>query len=73
MIVTHQKPERKNQKITKKIKTKTVLIAEDSMLNSIEERELSKTKHIRVQPIPGGKMRISKKILMIYYMKNYKR
>ena len=57
----------------RKIKKKTVLTAGDSMLNGIEESKLSKTRHIRVQPIPGGKIEISKKILMIYYMKNYKR
>ena len=39
----------------RKIKTKTVLIVGDSMLYTTEERELSKTKHIRVQPVPGGK------------------
>ena len=26
------------------------------MLNGIEESKLSKTRHIRVQPIPGGKI-----------------
>ena len=39
-----------------KIKKKTVLIVGDSMLNGIEESKLSKTRHIRVQPIPGGKI-----------------
>ena len=39
-----------------KIKKKTVLIVGDSVLNGIEERKLSKTKHIRVEPIPGGKI-----------------
>ena len=38
----------------KKIKKKTVLIIGDSMLNGIEESKLSKTRHIRVQPIPGA-------------------
>ena len=40
----------------RKIKKKTVLIVGDSMLNDIEESKLSKTRHIRVQPIPGGKI-----------------
>ena len=40
----------------RKIKKKTVLIFGDSMLNGIEESKLSKTRHIRVQPIPGGKI-----------------
>ena len=29
---------------------------ENSILNCIEESKLSKTRHIRVQPIPGGKI-----------------
>ena len=40
----------------KKIKKKTVLVVGDSMVNGIEESKLSKTRHIRVQPIPGGKI-----------------
>ena len=40
----------------RKRKKKTVLIVGDSMLNGIEESKLSKTRHIRVQPIPGGKI-----------------
>ena len=32
------------------------MIVGDSVLNGIEERKLSKTKHIRVEPIPGGKI-----------------
>ena len=40
----------------RKIKKKTVLIVGDSMLNGIEESKLSKTRHIRVQSIPGGKI-----------------
>ena len=39
----------------RKIKKETVLIVGDSMLKDIEESKLSKTRHIRVQPIPGGK------------------
>ena len=39
----------------RKIKTKTVLIVGDSMLNGIKERKISKTRHISIQPIPGGK------------------
>ena len=40
----------------RKIKKKTVLIVGDSMLNGIEESKLSKTRHIHVQSIPGGKI-----------------
>ena len=40
----------------KKIKKKTVLIVGYSMVNCIEERKLSKKRHIRVQPIPSGKI-----------------
>ena len=40
----------------RKRKKKTVLIVGDSMLNGIEESKLSKTRQIRVQPIPGGKI-----------------
>ena len=32
-----------------------MLIVGDSMVNGVEESKLSKTHHIRVQPIPGGK------------------
>ena len=40
----------------KKIKKKTVLVVGDSMVNNIEESKLSNMHHIRVQPIPGGKI-----------------
>ena len=40
----------------KKIKKKTVLVVGDSMVNGIEESKLLKTRHIRIQPIPGGKI-----------------
>ena len=33
-----------------------MLIVGDSMVNGVEESKLSKTHHIRVQPIPGGKI-----------------
>ena len=39
----------------RKIKKETVLIVGDTMLKDIEESKLSKTRHKRVQPIPGGK------------------
>ena len=39
---------------SKKIKKKSILIVGDSLVNGIEESKLSKTRHIRVQPIPGG-------------------
>ena len=39
----------------RKIKKKTVLILGDFMLNGIEKSKLSKTRHIRIQPIPGRK------------------
>ena len=54
MIVTYQKPKEKSRKLPKN-KKKNVLIVGDSMLNGIEESNLLKTRHIRVQPIPGGK------------------
>ena len=41
---------------TKKIKKKTVLIIGDSMVNGIEESKLSKSRHIRVQPLSGAKI-----------------
>ena len=47
----------------KKIKKKTVLVVGDSMVNGIEESKLSKTRHIRVQPIPGGKIEDIQQIL----------
>ena len=47
----------------KKIKKKTVLIVGYSMVNCIEERKLSKKRHIRVQPIPGGKIEDIQQIL----------
>ena len=40
----------------RKIKKKTVLIVGDSMLNRNEGRKPSKTRKIRAQPIPGGKI-----------------
>ena len=40
----------------KKIKKETMLVVGDPMGNVIEESKLSKTYHIRVQPIPGGKI-----------------
>ena len=39
-----------------KIKKKSVLAAGDSMVNGMEESKLSKTRHIRVQPMPGAKI-----------------
>ena len=33
-----------------------MLVVGDSMVNGIEENKLSKTRHIRVQAIPGGKI-----------------
>ena len=35
---------------------KTALVVGDSMVNGTEESKLSKTRHIRVQPITGGKI-----------------
>ena len=40
----------------KKIKKKPVLVIGDSMVNSIKGSKLSKTRHNRAQPIPGGKI-----------------
>ena len=47
---------KKKVKNYRKIKKKTVLIVGDFMLNGIEERKMSKTKHMRVQHILGGKI-----------------
>ena len=33
-----------------------MLVVRDSMVNGIEESKLLKTRHIRVQPMPGGKI-----------------
>ena len=41
---------------TKTIKKKTVMIIGDSMVNGIEESKLSKSRHIRVQPLSGAKI-----------------
>ena len=41
---------------TKKVKKKSILVVGDSLLNGIEESKLSKSRHIRVQPISGGKI-----------------
>ena len=49
---TRKKKVENNRKIMKK----TVLIVGDPMLNGIEESKLSKTRHIHVHPIPGGKI-----------------
>ena len=38
------------------MKNKTVLVVGDSMVNEIEESKLWKTCHIRLQPLPGGKI-----------------
>ena len=35
-----------------------MLVVGDSMVNGIEKSKLSKTRHIRVQPIPGGKIEV---------------
>ena len=43
--------------IYKKIKKKSVLVVRDSFLNGIEERKLSKDRHIRVKPISGAKIK----------------
>ena len=50
--------ETKKKKVenNRKIKKKTVFTVGDSMLNGIEESKLSKTRHIHVQSIPGGKI-----------------
>ena len=40
----------------KKLKKKSILVVGDSLLNDIEESKLSKSRHIRVQPISGGKI-----------------
>lgn len=45
-----------NPSKNKKIKKKTVLVIGDSMLNGIEESKLSKSRHIRVQPLSGARI-----------------
>ena len=40
-----------------------MLVVGDSMVNGIDESKLSKTRHIRVQPIPGGKIEDTKQNL----------
>ena len=81
-MVTNNELDDSNLSETKKKKVenyrkrnkKTVLIVGDSMLNGNEESKLSKTRHIGVQLFSRvEKLMISKKILMIYYLKNYKR
>ena len=54
-------------------KKKTVLIVGYSMLNGIEENKLTKQDTYVFSPFRAGKLMILKKVLMIYYMKNYKR
>ena len=56
-----------------KKKKKNVLIVGDSMLNGIKESKLSKTRHNVFSLFRVEKLRIVKKILVIYYMENYKR
>ena len=57
-IINHKnKNDSKNSNTKhKKIKKKTLLVVGDSMVNGIEESKLWKTRHIRVQPIPGSKI-----------------
>ena len=43
--------------IYEKIKKKSVLVAGDSLQNTIEESKLSKDRHIRVKPISGAKIK----------------
>ena len=64
---------KKKEENYRKIKKKTVLIVGDSMLNDIEESKLSKQDTYVFRPFREEKLIISKKILMIYYMKNCKR
>ena len=65
VIINHKKNDSKNANTKyKKIKKKTVLVVGDSMANGIEESKLSKTRDIRVQPIPGGKIQQNLKDLL---------
>ena len=65
VIINHKKNDSKNANTKyKKIKKKTVLVVGDSMANGIEESKLSKTRDIRLQPIPGGKIQQNLKDLL---------
>ena len=64
---------KKKEENCRKIKKKTVLIVGDSKLNGIEESKLTKQDTYVFSPFREEKLIIWKKILMIYYMKNYKR
>ena len=65
VIINHKKNDSKNANTKyKKIKKKTVLVVGDSMANGIEESKLSKTRDIRVQPVPGGKIQQNLKDLL---------
>ena len=57
-IINHKnKNDKKNANTKfKMIKKKAVLVVGDSMVNGIEKSKLPKTRYIRVQPIPGGKI-----------------
>ena len=55
-----------SQKV-KKVKKKTVLIVGDSIVNGIEESNLSQTRHIRVQTLSGAKiedLKVLEKVLL---------
>ena len=44
------------QKKQKKVKKKSILVVGDPLLNGIEKSKLSRSRHLRVQPISGGKI-----------------
>ena len=50
-----------------------MLIVGDSMVNGVEGSKLSKTHHIRVQPIPGGKAEDIQQNLKDIYSTNDRR
>ena len=52
----HKEVNNIKRKNVKKVKKKSILILGDSMINGIEESKLSKSRHIRVQPISGAKV-----------------
>ena len=57
---------------TKKVKKKSILVVGDSLLNGIEESKLSKSRHIRVQPISGGKIEdVRSNFMQIYGISLY--
>ena len=51
----------------KNTKKKTILIVCDNMVSEIEESKLSKTSHIRAQPLSGAKIKDLEANLVYFY------